>query len=149
MKTTTILLTAGTVVLSAGALFAASQHAPHTFRNFHASHEAVQHASSSDAPVTVSMRQNDGALCGTPFWDSIYALTEKVFAIGAANVELAEYERQIFALVRLSEDVPGANAEAFVDHIKDIPGQLVEIIRDDPKVLESCDNFSVALIGPL
>jgi hypothetical protein len=38
--------------------------------------------------------------------------------------------------------------EAWVDHVKDIPGQLVEIIREDPAVVDSCANFSVALVGP-
>ena len=35
-----------------------------------------------------------------------------------------------------------------VDHLKDIPGQMVGIAKDDPKVLDSYDNFVVALMGP-
>ncbi|PCI82141.1 MAG: hypothetical protein COB20_00605 [SAR86 cluster bacterium] len=101
----------------------------------------------SDAPATVSMRQNDFALCGQPFYDDVYALTVEIFAEGAENVNLEYYQEQVFALVRSSKEF-GDDAEAFVVHIKDIPGQLVDIIFEDPEVLASCANFSVALVGP-
>ena len=107
-----------------------------------------QHESeSSQAPASVSIRQNDIALCGQEFYDNFYALTLSVFAVGAANVSTEEYTRRVFSLVRSSKEFAG-KSEAFVDHIKDIPGQLVEIIREDPAVLDSCANFSVALVGP-
>lgn len=100
-----------------------------------------------DAPVTLSMRQNDFALCGQPFYDDAYALTAEIFAGGAENVSLEEFERQLFALVRSSEEFEN-DPEAFVEHIQDIPRQLIEIIDEDPTVVDSCENFSVALVGP-
>ncbi|NQV70070.1 MAG: hypothetical protein HQ498_08600 [Pseudohongiella sp.] len=106
--------------------------------------EARSHAKDS---ASVSIRQNDGALCGTPFYDDLYALTVAVFAIGAENVKVSEYEQQVFALIRSAEEFEGT-ADAFVEHVKDIPRQLVEIIREDSAVLDSCSNFSVALVGP-
>jgi len=105
-------------------------------------------ADSAASPVTVSIRQNDHSLCGTAMYDELYALTVEVFAVGAENVNLGEYEQKVFALAIASEEFSGASAEAVIDHIKDIPRQLVEIIREDPTVLDSCSNFSVALIGP-
>lgn len=96
---------------------------------------------------TVSIRQNDAPLCGTPFYDALYALTVEVFAVGAGRVEVSGYEERVFALVRSAPEFAG-NAEAFIEHIKDIPGQLVAIIREDPSVLDSCANFSIALVGP-
>ena len=109
---------------------------------------AAQHGSEKDEAVApVILRENDFALCGQPFYDSLYALTVKVFAEGASNVMPSEYAEQVFALVHSSAEF-AANADAFVDHIKDIPGQLVEIILEDPEVLASCANFSVALVGP-
>lgn len=101
----------------------------------------------SDAPATVSMRQNDFALCGQPFYDAVYALTVETFAKGVENVKLEHYQEQVFALVRSSKEF-GGDPEAFVLHIEDIPRQLVEIIREDSEVLDSCENFSVALVGP-
>lgn len=109
---------------------------------------AAQHASKQEeVEATVSMRENDFALCGQPFYDNLYALTVKIFVDGASNVSSDDYAEQVFALVRSSAEFAG-NADAFVDHIKDIPGQLVQIILEDPEVLASCANFSVALVGP-
>ena len=42
----------------------------------------------------------------------------------------------------------GMSAEGMVDHLKDIPAQLVDIVKHDPKVLDSYANFKVALMGP-
>ena len=80
------------------------------------------------------------------WWNSSSAKT--VFAVGADNVQVHDFEEQVFAWVRASAEIPGDNAEAFVDHIKDIPRQLLAIIQEDPTVLDSCANFSVALVGP-
>lgn len=109
---------------------------------------AAQHGGGEEELATsVSIRQNDFALCGQPFYDNLYALTVEVFADGASKVMADDYAEQVFALVRSSAEFT-ANADAFIDHIKDIPGQLVEIIREDSEVLASCANFSVALVGP-
>ncbi len=104
-------------------------------------------AGHESAPATFSLRDNDFALCGQEFWDSLYALTVDVFAIGAANVSAEEYAEKVFALVRSSKQF-GGGADEFIEHIKGAPAQLVEIIEEDPEVLDSCANFSVALVGP-
>jgi len=100
-----------------------------------------------ETTAMVSIRQNDGPLCGTAFYDDVYALTVSVFADGASAVQLEDYQQQVFGLIRRADEFKG-EAEAFVEHVKDIPRQLVEIIKEDPTVLDSCDNFSVALVGP-
>lgn len=105
------------------------------------------HGDSHEAPATISMRDNDFALCGQEFWDDLYALTVDVFAIGAANVGAEEYAEQVFALVRSSKQFE-EGADEFIDHIRGAPAQLVQIIDEDPTVLDSCANFSVALVGP-
>ena len=105
------------------------------------------HGGSHEAPATFSMRDNDFALCGQEFWDDLYALSVDVFAIGAANVKAEDYAEQVFALVRSSKQF-GGGADEFIDHIKGAPAQLVEIIDEDPAVLDNCANFSVALVGP-
>jgi len=109
---------------------------------------SVQAQQDSHAPTTVNLRQNDFELCTRQFYVDLYELTVAVFAPGAVNVKLAELEEQIFTLVRTSDEFAGGGAEAFVEHIKDIPAQLLQIIREDPAVLDSCANFSVALVGP-
>lgn len=137
MKTTLSCLLV--VVLSTYCL-----HASANPQHGNANQEASPHGKE---PATISIRQNDGALCGTPFWDDFYALTVAVFAIGANNVEVSDYQQQVFGMIRSSAEFEGS-AEAFVEHAKDIPRQLVEIIQEDPAVLDSCSNFSVALVGP-
>ncbi|PCH60375.1 MAG: hypothetical protein COC19_06010 [SAR86 cluster bacterium] len=98
--------------------------------------------------VTVSIRQDDSMLrCGMPFYDNFYALTVSVFSVGSGNVDVSDYEQQVFKLIRSSMQFEGF-ADEFVEHVKDIPGQLVKIIQQDPQVLDSCSNFSIALLGP-
>ena len=111
-------------------------------------HRSLHPAAEEDGPVTVSIRQNDYALCTDPFYVGIYELSARVFAAGADTVDVADYEREIFAYVRSREDMSVEQADAFIDHIQDIPRQLVEIIDEDPAVVDSCANFSVALVGP-
>jgi hypothetical protein len=41
-----------------------------------------------------------------------------------------------------------ADPNLVVGHLRDIPGQIVTIVRDDPKVLDSYDNFVMALMVP-
>ena len=112
-------------------------------------------ASNSEESVTFSIRQNDFDLCEDAFYVGLYDLSIEVFAVGAENVDVADYQRQIFHYIRTTDTFTmgdGASTvgdrEAWVDHVKDIPGQLVEIIREDPAVVDSCANFSVALVGP-
>ena len=110
---------------------------------------AQQHVfAHGEEPVTVSIRQNDYALCTDPFYVGLYDLTVTVFAIGAENVELANYQQQMVNYIRTSDTFSEGDREAFVEHVADIPRQLVEIIREDATVLDSCSNFSVALVGP-
>jgi len=101
-----------------------------------------------EPPASINIRQNDFELCTNAFYVDIYKLTVKVFAQGAEQVQLADYEAQLFALVRASDDFADGGAEAFIEHIGNIPKQLIQIISEDPTVLDSCANFSVALVGP-
>jgi hypothetical protein len=38
--------------------------------------------------------------------------------------------------------------EGMVDHLKLIPRQVVQIVKEDPHVLDSYDNFVAATFGP-
>lgn len=110
-------------------------------------HPGLDSAPDQTEPVTVSIRWSDSDLCAMPFYVEVYELTKSVFAMGAENVVLTDYADRMFGLVRASQEY-GENADAFIEHIRDIPRQLLEIIREDASVLTSCANFSIALIGP-
>ncbi|MSR10913.1 MAG: hypothetical protein EXR84_03835 [Gammaproteobacteria bacterium] len=105
-------------------------------------------ASDEDAPVTVSIRQEDFDLCTQEFYVGIYELAKEVFANGADNVTAEYFQERTFAYFRSREYFSAEAAEGWVEHAKDIPGQLLTIIREDPAVLDTCANFSIALVGP-
>jgi len=79
---------------------------------------------------------------------AFYDLTKATFADGADKVDLPAYQEKSYAIFRAFGAANGGDPDAMVDHLKDIPRQLVGIVRDDPKVLESYDSFWVALQGP-
>ena len=97
--------------------------------------------------VTIQLNEPGFARCGQPFFDSVYKLTKDIFSVGADNVVLEDYENQLFALIRDSETFK-ADPEPFIEHIKAIPGQTIDIVKEDPDVLETCENFQVAMVGP-
>lgn len=50
--------------------------------------------------------------------------------------------RRAFAVSR------GMDPDATAEHLKPIPGQMIQIAKDDPHVLDSYGAFVVALFGP-
>ena len=49
---------------------------------------------------------------------------------------------------RMDRDVPLLVPEINPDHLKLIPGQVVQIATEDPQALASYDNFVAAVFGP-
>ena len=101
----------------------------------------------SDEMVTVQLNPPGMMTCGQPFFDSIYQETKAVFAVGVDNVVLSQYEDRIFALIRNSDEFKD-DPEPFIDHVKDVMRQTIDIVRENPAVLDSCGNFQVAMVGP-
>lgn len=151
MKTAIIITVAG---LSLAAL-AYLLHRPdldggavsHTFMALHAQ-SADTAVEASTGPVTVSMAQNDFDLCRDDFYIGFYELTSALYASRGKGVTVPELETNMFDYIRNYPTLSDAEAEGWVEHIALIPGQLVDIIAEDPAVIESCANFSVALVGP-
>lgn len=141
----------GILLLVLSSVFVAHVHAQHqapaSLDQNQNLHPGVDSTPDQTEPVTVSIRWSDSDLCAMPFYVDVYELTVSVFAAGAENVVLTDYADRVFELVRASQEY-GESAGAFIEHIHDIPRQLLEIIREDSSVLASCANFSVALIGP-
>jgi hypothetical protein len=87
----------------------------------------------------------------SPFIQQYYDLTKGAFADGADKVDFADYQEKSYAIFRAFGAASGggkAGEEAMLDHLKDIPRQMVGIVKDDPGVLESYDAFWIALSGP-
>jgi hypothetical protein len=67
---------------------------------------------------------------------------------GADEVDVELYERRSFAIFRAFAESVGVDPDGMVDHLKNIPREMVMIAERDPTVLESYENFMVALRGP-
>jgi hypothetical protein len=79
---------------------------------------------------------------------AFYDLTRQTLGKGAPALDFEGYREKSYAIFRAFGVSMGMSAEGMVDHLKDIPAQLVDIVKDDPEVLDSYDNFKVALMGP-
>lgn len=147
MKTAHVQVLAGILSLATLGVYL---HTVHAQDHGIAHHGSTAHpADAADAPVTISFAQNDDFnLCNEPFWLAYYEMMQEVYAVGIENVTTASLQEKTFAFIRSWPEFTPEQAERRVEHVKDIPGQFVTIIRDDPTVLDSCANFSVAAVGP-
>jgi hypothetical protein len=83
-----------------------------------------------------------------PHMHAFYELTRTAFADGPAKVDVAGFEQKSFAIFREFGVAKGWGAARMQDHLKLIPRQVVQIVKEDPKVLDSYDNFVAATFGP-
>ncbi len=115
----------------------------------HAAHpHAAHHHAASEAPSTVSLQGDPQSWKASPHIRDYYEATRAAFANGADAVDVPAYEARSREIFTVFADASGADREAMLDHLKDIPRQVVGIVRDDPTVLDSYDAFWVALSGP-
>jgi hypothetical protein len=84
-----------------------------------------------------------------PHWHSYYDMTKQAFAQGPARVDVAGFEQKSFVLFRDFGKSMGVSPEHMQDHLKLIPRQIVQIVREDPHVLDSYQNFVDAAFGPM
>jgi len=83
-----------------------------------------------------------------PHIHAFYQTTVAAFAQGPAKVDVEAFEQKSFAIFREFGASRGMRPEAMQDHLKLIPRQVVQIVKEDPKVLDSYDNFVAAIFGP-
>lgn len=79
---------------------------------------------------------------------AFYVLSKETLGKGTKGVDVAAYEQQSYAIFRAFGAERGPSAEGMQDHLKLIPRQVVKIVEEDPRVLDSFDSFTEALIGP-
>lgn len=77
-----------------------------------------------------------------------YPLSVEMLGNGADEVDVELYEQRSYAIFRAFGESIGVDPDGMVDHLKNIPREMVMIVKRDPTVLESYENFSVALRGP-
>ena len=106
-------------------------------------------AAAKPAGTTVNIQGNDQqSWINDPHWHAYYDLTKAAFAQGPGKVDVADFERQSFALFRDFAVKRGVDPAHMQDHLKLIPRQVVQIVKEDPKVLDSYQNFVEATFGP-
>jgi hypothetical protein len=111
----------------------------------------AQHPGSAAAPqgTTAHMQGNDEASwIADPHFHAFYEITRAAFAQGPGKVDVSAYEQKSFAIFRDFGVAKGVGADHMQDHLKLIPRQVVQIVKEDPKVLDSYDNFVAATFGP-
>ena len=84
----------------------------------------------------------------SPHWVEFYALSVEMLRANARSLDVANYEQKSYAIFRAFARSIGADPEGMIDHLKNIPREMVAIVKDDPKVLDNYENFAVALRGP-
>lgn len=107
--------------------------------------EAIAPAQQSQ---TLSLQGDQSAWINNDHMRGFYALSKETLGKGAPPLDAESYREKSYAIFRAFGKSMGMSPDGMVDHLKDIPGQMVGIVKDDPTVLDSYDNFVVALMGP-
>jgi hypothetical protein len=101
------------------------------------------------APSTAHMQGNDEqSWINDAHMHAFYDTALAAFANGPAQVDVDAFERKSYAIFRAFGASRGMDPAKMQDHLKLIPRQVVQIARDDPKVLDSYKNFVDAIFGP-
>ena len=97
----------------------------------------------------MSLQGNDTEVFfANPNTRAFYDLSAKTFAKGTQGVDFADYQAKSFAIFRSLGTSMGVGPEAMQDHLKLIPGQVRDIVAEDPTALKDYDSFKLAMMGP-
>jgi|SRR5688500_314771 len=111
----------------------------------------AQHGGGAPEPETITLDAQGGDYpewFQNPHMVEFYALSVEMLRAQAGRVDAAAYEQKAYAIFRAFAESLHANPEGMIDHLKAIPREMVSIVAEDPKVLDSYENFLVALRGP-
>lgn len=112
-----------------------------------AQHGQPPHGAPADG-ATTSLQGDTRAWSDNPHMHAFFNLTRETLGKDAPPLDFAAYREKSYTIFRAFGVSMGMGAEGMVDHLKDIPAQLVDIVKDDPEVLDSYANFRTALMGP-
>jgi hypothetical protein len=140
------------IFLSTAAIAAllASTGCSHGSRHLRGSEETAQRSGrgADSQPTTVDIQGAD-EWKRSPHMRAYYEITVATFSNGAdIDVDVDAYEVKSFALFREFARANGMNEQGMIDHLKLIPRQVVDIVKENPAVLKDYDTFWAALAGP-
>lgn len=110
----------------------------------------AQHPAPAPAPAastTVDLQGGD-AWRKDPHMRQFYDAVVAAYAKGPAKVDAAALEKTSFVIFRDFAVSKGMNPDVMQDHLKLIPRQMIQIVKEDPKVLTNYDDFLDAIFGP-
>ena len=102
----------------------------------------------AETAATANLQGDQQSWINDPHWHRYYEMTVAAFAHGPAKVDVAAYEQQSYALFRDFGASRGMDPAKMQDHLKLIPRQVFQIVKEDPKVLDSYGSFVAATFGP-
>ena len=111
----------------------------------------AQHGDAAPQPETVTLDAQGGDYpewFQNPHMVEFYALSVEMLRAQAGRVDAGAYEQKAYAIFRAFAESLHADPDGMIDHLKAIPREMVSIVAADPKVLDSYENFLVALRGP-
>ena len=120
----------------------------HVSRHSHGSEQTAQPSgrSSDPQPTTVDI-QGAAEWKRSPYMRAYYDATVATFSNGV-DIDVDAYEARSFAIFREFARANGMNEQGMIDHLKLIPRQVVDIVKENPAVLKDYDSFWAALAGP-
>jgi hypothetical protein len=98
--------------------------------------------------TTKSVQGDQSAWVNNPHMHDFYNAAVAAFANGPSKVDVPAFEAKSHAIFDAFAVSMGMDPKAMQEHLALIPKQVVQIAKEDPKVLNSYDSFIVALMGP-
>ena len=98
--------------------------------------------------TTASLQGGEQAWINDPHMKAWFETTKAAFAQGPGKVDAGAYEQKCFAIFRDFAPAMHMTPDMMVDHLKLIPRQVVQIVKEDPHVLDNYGNFVAATFGP-
>lgn len=115
----------------------------------HCSVSAQTQGGAASAGNSITLHAQGGAypeLFENPNLHAFYELS--VAMLREPAVDVAAFEQRSYEIFRALAVSLGWHPEGTIEHLKNIPRELVGIVKDDPRVLDSFESFLVALHGP-
>jgi hypothetical protein len=106
----------------------------------------AQHAQPAET-ITLDAQGHSPEWEHAPQWRELYGLSIEMLR-GNSSPDVASYEQKSYAIFRAFAESIGESPDGMIGHLENIPREIVGIVKDDPKVLDSYENFLVALRGP-
>jgi hypothetical protein len=112
---------------------------------------SAQHGGGTPPAETITLDAQGGDYpewFQSPHWREFYALSVETLRATPGAADVAAYEQKSYAIFRAFATSIGADPDGMIDHLRNIPREIVTIVKDDAKALDSYESFLVALRGP-